>query len=138
MDFLKDIIRDRGSDLVGELTSKAGFTKDQAERFVPAAGSSVADTLVHKASELDLGNLASAASVGAIMKHLDVGALSQKAGVTAEQGTKGLSAFLPMLLRLIGDRAEGLGGVAALLGAGAAGDKLGALKGLAGKFMGGE
>lgn len=139
MDFLNDIIRDRGGDLVGQLTSKAGFSKEQAERFVPAAGSSVADTLAKKASELDLNNLASPSSIGAIMKHVDVGALSQKAGVTAEQGAKGLSSLLPMLLGLIGDRAKGAGGLLSLLGgAGAAGGNLGALKGLAGKFLGGR
>lgn len=135
MNFISDIIKERSGDLIGQLTSKAGFSREQAERFVPAAGSSVADTLAKKALELDLTNLASASSIGAIAKHVDVRALSQKAGVTAEQGAKGLSSLLPMLMGLIGDRAKDAGGLLSLLGGGASGGNLGALKGLAGKFL---
>jgi hypothetical protein len=139
MDFLNDIIRDRGGDLVAQLTSKAGFSTEQAERFVPAAGSSVAETLASRASEMDLTNLASADSVGMILKHLDVGAIAKKAGVTAEQGAKGLNSLLPMLMQLIGDHAKDASGLLALLGGGGGlGKNLGALKGMAGKFLGGR
>ena len=139
MDFLNDIIRERGSDLVGQLTSKADFSTEQAERFVPAAGSSVMETLASRASDLDLTDLASASSIGTITSHLDVGALSQQAGVTAEQGAKGLSSLMPMLMGLIGNQAKDSGGLLSLLGGvGAGGDKLGALSGLASTFMGGR
>lgn len=137
MDFLNDIIRDRGADLIAELTSKAGFSTDQAERFVPAAGSSVMDMVASRTSDLDLTDLASASSVRTIMEHLDVGALSRTAGVTAEQGAKGLTSLLPMLMSLIGDHAKDAGGLLSMLGAGGAlGDNLDALKGIAGTFLG--
>ena len=139
MDFLNDIIGDRGGELIAELTSKAGFSADQATRFVPAAGSSVMDALTSRASDLDLDDLASPSAIGTITQQLDIGALSQEAGVTAEQGAKGLSSILPMLMGLIGDHAKGAGGLLSLLNAGGAGEGgLGALKGLAGKFLGGR
>lgn len=139
MDFLNDIIKERGGDLIAELTSKAGFSTDQAARFVPAAGSSVMDALTARASDLDLGDLTSASALGTITQQMDIGALSQKAGVTADQGAKGLSSILPMLMGLIGEHGKGAGGLLSLLTAsGGAAGGLGAIKGLAGKFLGGR
>lgn len=136
MDFLEGILKEKGSDLIAELTGKAGYSTEQAEKFLPEAGSSVAAVLAERASDLDLGNMASAANVSAILKGVDIGGLARRSGVSAEQGAQGLTALLPMLMGFIGDRGAAAGGLLSLLGGGAGlGDAMGSLKGLGGKLF---
>lgn len=137
MDFLNEILKDKGAEMASALTSKAGFSADQAEKFVPEAGSSAVEALKSKASSLDMENLASPGNISSILGGIDIGALAGKVGVTADQGSKGLTTMLPMLLGLMGSKAKGMAGMMSMLGlgGGAAGaaDKL---KGLGGKLFG--
>ena len=136
MNFLQDILQEKGGDLIAELTGKAGFSAEQAQNFLPEAGSSVGAAMASRASDLDMGDLTSAANIGAIMESVDIGQLASRVGVSAEQGTQGLTALLPMLLGFIGGKGAGAGGLLSLLGAGRGaglGGALGALKGLGGK-----
>ena len=133
MDLLENILKERSGDLLGALTGGAGFSADQAEKFLPEAGSGIGRALLSKATDLDVSDLASKANIGSIMSGLDVAGLAKAAGVSADQGTRGLNVLLPMILGFIGDRAQGAGGLSGLLGAaGGLGDALGAVKGLGG------
>lgn len=133
MDFLESILKEKSGDLLGTLTGGAGFSAEQAEKFLPEAGSNVGQALVSKASDLDMSDLASASNIGAILGGIDVAGLARKVGVSTEQGTNGLNALLPMLLGFLGDKGKDAGGLMGLLGAGGGlADKLGALKGLGG------
>ena len=136
MDFLEGILKEKAGELIGQLTGKAGYSTEQAEKFLPEAGSSVASVLAASASKLDLEDLTSAANVSTIMKGVDIGGLASRSGVSAEQGKQGLTALLPMLMGFIGDRGAGAGGLLSLLGAGdGLGDAIGSLKGLGGKLF---
>jgi hypothetical protein len=134
LDFLTEILKDKGAEMVSALTSKAGFSTDQAEKFVPEAGSSAVEVLKSKALSLDMENLASPGNISAILGGVDVAALARKVGVTADQGSKGLTTMLPMLLGLMGSKANGMTGMMSMLGVtGGAADKL---KSLGGKLFG--
>jgi hypothetical protein len=132
MDFLDGILKEKGPQLIGALTSQAGFSPDQAEKFVPAAGSAVMDTMKSQAGNLDFDNLSSASNVKTIMGGIDAGSLASIAGVTPQQSVGGITAIVPMLLGLIGSRAGGASGLLAMLTGSGAG-KLGKLGKLFGR-----
>ncbi len=124
MDFLSGILKEKSPQLMGALTSKAGFSPEQAEKFVPAAGSAVMDTMKSQAGNLDLDNLSSPNNVKTVMGGIDAGSLASMAGVTPQQSVGGLTAIVPMLLGLIGSKAGGASGLVSMLGGGGI-DKLG-------------
>ena len=135
MDLIKDILESRGGDLVQALVGQAGFDADRAKAFVPEAGSSVLDALTSRASDLDLGDLASQSNVDRLVDHIDVGDLASRAGVSAQESSRGLAAFVPMVLGFLGEKSDA-GGLLALLGkADDVGDVLGKLGGI-GKLFG--
>jgi hypothetical protein len=134
MDFLEKILKEKSSDLIGALTAGAGYSAKEAERFVPAASSSVVQAVASQAGKLDLDDLQNAANLAKIMKGIDIGGLASKVGLTPEQSAKGLAAILPMALGFMKDHGDGLKGLLGMLGGGdgAIGDALGALKGSGG------
>jgi len=136
MDLLKNILAERQQDLAAELTRAVGFSKDQAERFVPDAGTEVLTALTQRPGDLDLANPTSAANVGSIIRGLDVAAIAGRAGISADQGKRGLTTLVPMLLGFFA-KADTNGGLLSILQAsGGASDALGTLKGLGGKLFG--
>lgn len=106
MDLINDIVAKRGGDLIRTLTQYGGFTPDKAEAFVPEASKSVISAVTAHAGDMDLSNLASSANVASVLKHVDIAQLAGRTGVTAEQGSKGLSAILPLLLGFIGEQGD--------------------------------
>ena len=134
MDLISNILKENGGALASALVSKTDMGKDKAEAFLPEAGSSLMDALTSRASSLDMSDLASQANVSSLMGAMDTAKLASKVGVTAEQGSKGLMTFLPMVLGFLQDsNADDLLG---LLGkADGLGDTLGKLKGI-GKLFG--
>ena len=148
MDLLQNLLKEKGGDLVGALTGSAGFGKPEAERFVPAAGSSMLDAFKSQAGSLDLDDIQNAAKIGAvrgaetvdkIMQGIDIGGLAKQVGITPEQSAKGLAAIMPMVLGFMKEHGDSLSGLLGMLGGGAdgpdVGDALGKLKGL-GKMFG--
>ncbi len=135
MDLLKGILQEKGAELVSQLTGQIGFSRDQAERFVPEAGSAVVDSIKGQAAELDLENLTSAENVQALMGGIDAGSLASKVGIPASLSESGLKALVPSLLGFIGAKAGGsgltslLGGMGKLGGASEAIGKLGGMLG---------
>lgn len=135
MDLLGIIMQGGGADLVEKLTSGAGFTPEQAQKFAPEAGTAIVDGLKSHASKLDLGDLASSANVQALLGLINVGGASTKAGVSAEQGMKGLQTLLPLVLGILSKKAGGKAGLLGLLagGKGGLGGALGGLGGMLGR-----
>lgn len=83
MDFIQNILADKAGDLLGALKSDAGYTAEQAEAFLPEAGSALGDAMKSIAPKLDMTDLASAPNVGAILGAVDVPGLAQRGGVSA-------------------------------------------------------
>ena len=118
MDLIKGLIADKGGELVTQLVDNAGFDTEQAEAFVPEAFNSVVDAVKGGADAEDEGGL---------LSQIDVASLASKVGIDTDAASGGLSAILPMVMSLLGDKAGGLGAVASLLGGG---------EGIAGKLGG--
>lgn len=131
MDFLKDLIREKGGDMVANLMQN-GFNKEQAGSFVPEAGQSVMDALTG-GDGFDLEDLGKLSNISALMGKIDLGGLAAKVGIGQGQAKSGMESILPMLLGGMQEKAGALGGLASLLGGGGG---LGALGGLAGKLFG--
>lgn len=137
MDFLKDILEEKGAELAGGLVSKLGFQPEQAQAFVPEAAASVFDVVKDKAGDLDFSDLAS--TTGSLVDGVDVGALAAKVGIDSSQVTSGLGAIVPILLSALQEKAGGLSGLTSMLGGGGLGKALGAVGGIggvAGKLFG--
>ncbi len=136
MDLLKTILDERGGDLIKELTDRVGITQGQAERFVPDAGSQVIAALTKRPQEFDLANPAADENVAAVLGGLDIPALASRAGISADQGERGLATMVPMLLKLFGDSDSGGGLMSVLQSGEGVADALGKLRGLGGKLFG--
>lgn len=137
MDLINDIVKEKAGDLIGALTGQAGYSMDEAERFLPEAGSEMTSAFLSRSSDLDLENLSSQANISKLLGGIDVGGLASRVGVPEKQGSDGLGALLPMVLGFLGQKGGGAAGLLALLGnAGDLGDKLDKLKGLGGKLFG--
>lgn len=137
MDLLAGILKEHSGDLVSKLTRHAGFTDDQAERFVPEAGGAVLKSLKNGGSEVDLESpAATERSIESLLSGIDAEALASKAGISPAQSLGGLKAILPTLLGLISSKAGALGGLESLVSGGeggAAGGMMGKLGGMLGK-----
>ncbi|MDH3272562.1 MAG: hypothetical protein OEN56_14590 [Gemmatimonadota bacterium] len=135
MDFIKDILEERGGDLFKALAAQDGFPTERAEAFLPEAGRSVATAMTSRASDLDLANLASSVNVGTILQGIDIPGLASRAGVTPEQGSRGLAAIVPMILGFVGEKGDADGILGMLGKVQGLGGALGGVKGL-GKLFG--
>ncbi|MBT8335201.1 MAG: DUF937 domain-containing protein [Gemmatimonadetes bacterium] len=113
MNFLKNLLGDSASGLVSSLVSKAGFTADEAQAFVPEATTSVVGA-VKTTGDIDLSNLGAAAQK--VMGDIDVPALAKRAGIGPDQAQGGLTAIVPTLLQIIQEKAGGAGGLMSMLG----------------------
>lgn len=133
MDFISDILKAKGGDLVAAVLEKSDLGQAEAEAFVPEAGKSVAATLMKSAGDLDLSNLAAAANVTSLLGKIDAGGLARSAGLTPERGTSALSAMLPLVLRFVGENGNAM---KLLSGLGKADGVMDGLKGLGGKLFG--
>lgn len=137
MDFLKQILSDKGAELAAGIVDKVGLSAEQAEAFVPEAAQSAFDVFKDKADDLDLSDLGGTAS--SLIKDIDVGGLANKVGIDAGQAASGLDNLLPGLLSALNDKAGALGGLQSVVGmlkGGGVADALGNVGGLAGKLFG--
>ena len=118
MDILKNMLGgSQGADLLSTLTG-AGFSAEQAEKFLPAASESV----MQAASGMDLGGAGD--MVNSLLQNIDIQSLADKVGLDPSMVTNGLTALLPQLIEMLkGD------GLSSLLGGGGLGGLLGGLTG---------
>lgn len=134
MDIFKTLLAEKSGTLVNELTAKAGFSTEQAEKFVPEAGTAVVDSLKSQAGSLSETDLAGPEGMKAVLGGIDIEALSGKAGIPSALGAQGLTSMLPTLMGMLSSKAGGLGGLLGMMGGaeGGAAATLGKLAGGAG------
>lgn len=132
MDISK-LIQEHGSALTQQLTSKAGFTPQQATSFLPLVVGKVMEVL--KGGKFDVKSLLGGAGAASIIGKLGIGDIAKKVGIDEAKATAGAQAVVPSLLQSL----QKGGGLESLLGnvggaAGGAGDLLKK----AGKMFGGS
>lgn len=138
MDFLGALLEEKQPALVQTLTGETDLSPDEAERFVPEAGSAVVDALASHGGELDLDNLDGSGNVESLLGMIDIAGLAGRTGLSPEKAAGGLLAVLPMILGFLGIKAGGGQGLLSVLGSlgGGAGDMLGGLGKLGGGLFG--
>ncbi len=132
MDLLKTLLDEHGPALVNELTTKTGFSADQARKFVPAAAQQAMDKV--KSGGLDVKSLFGGGDLSAAIAKMDLGALAKTSGVDAGKAAAGLKALLPMIAKLLESKGLDANKLSALLGGGGGG--LGGLAAGVGKLFG--
>ncbi|MEM9175324.1 MAG: hypothetical protein AAGC67_08810 [Myxococcota bacterium] len=136
--MLETILKEHGGELIGALTQGSELDASQAENLIPPALGGIGDALA--GGDLDLASLLGGGGdgVSALLGKLDVGAIAGQAGLDEGQARGGLTALIPVVLSLLGDKAGGADGLASMLGGLAGGGEGlgGALGGLAGKLFG--
>ncbi len=110
MDILKDIISEKGADLVASLT-KTGFAQDTAKNFLSEAGGSMISALGSGNVDLKAGDVTQKSN--ALLANVDIAALAAKVGIDKGLASKGLAIVAPVVIKLIQDK---LGDNPALLG----------------------
>jgi len=118
MDILKSMLGDgQAAELLSTLT-KSGLSAEQAEKFLPVAGESIAQA----ASGLDLSGGDTGQLLDSLSQSIDIQALASQLGMDSATVSNGLTALLPQLLKLL----QG-GGLASLIGGSGLGGLLGGL-----------
>lgn len=130
---LSKIIQQYGPALTQQLTSKAGFTSQQATSFLPLVIGKVMEVV--KGGKFDIKSLIGGAGASAIIGKLGIGDIAKKVGIDEAKATAGAQAVVPSLLESL----QKGGGLESMLGglggaAGGAGD----LMKKAGKLFGGS
>ena len=136
--MLETILKEHGGELLTAVTQGGGLDASQAEGLIPPALGGIGEVLA--GGDLDLSSLLGGGSDGAaaLLGKLDVGAIAGQPGLDEGQARGGLTALVPVVLSLLGDKAGGADGLTSMLGglAGGNGGGAGALAGLAGKLFG--
>ena len=136
--MLETILKEHGDELLGALTQGGGLDASQAESLIPPALGGIGDVLA--GGQLDVASLLGGGGEGvsAVLGQLDIGAIAGEAGLDEAQTRGGLTALIPVVLSLVGDKAGGADGLMSMLGglAGGSGGGGGALGGLVGKLFG--
>ncbi len=89
-DPIKQALDDKVGTWTKQLTDTAGFTAEQAQKFVPAAVDKVAGIV--KGGQTDAQK---------VMAQLNVPDLAQRAGVDAQKATAGLRMLLPEAAKVL-------------------------------------
>lgn len=136
--MLETILKENGGELLGALTEGGGLDASQAEGLIPPALGAIGEALT--GGGLDASSLLGGGGdgVSALLGKLDIGAIADQAGLDEGQARGGLTALIPAVLSLLGDKAGGTDGLMSMLGGLAGGSEggAGALAGLAGKLFG--
>ncbi len=115
MDILNQLMGERGGEMLSALTG-AGFSAEQAEKFLPVAGEGIGKAL----GEADVTALLGASDdpVAGLLDKIDVSGIAARVGLDASLVETGLRSLLPQVLVAL--QGEG-GGVSSLLGGGLGG-----------------
>lgn len=133
MGIIDELISSGGTELLASLTEKAGFTPQEAQRFLPVATEQVVEEV--QGGGLDLGSLLGGDGVGSLISKLDIGSLASQTGLDTAQASTGLQSLVPVLLSLLQSKAGGADGILSMLGGSQKGGAMGALGKLAGGFF---
>lgn len=132
MGLVDELLSAKSSELIRGLTEKAGFSADEATKFIPPAAEQVVDQV--KGGGLDIGALLAGQDLSSLISKLDLGALASQVGIDESKVSAGLQTLVPMLLSALQDKAGGASGLLSLLGGDGGGDVAGALGKLGGLF----
>jgi len=105
MDLLRSVLEERAVDLASELTARAGLTREEAERFVPEAGTDLIESWRWQANKLDEEDVAAESNVQELLRGIGAKRIASKVGLTAEATWSGLRAFVPLVMRFAGEGA---------------------------------
>ncbi|MEW5757470.1 MAG: hypothetical protein AB1810_14330 [Pseudomonadota bacterium] len=114
MDILKDIINEKGADLIGSLT-KAGFAGDIAKYFLSEAGTSMISAIGSGNVDLSSGSVDQKSN--ALLNNIDPTALATKVGINKDLASKGLAIIAPVVIKLLQDKLGDNQGLLGMLGA---------------------
>lgn len=136
--MLETILKEHGGELLSAVTNNSGLDASQAESLIPPALGEIGNTIA--GSGFDVSSLlgGDGSSVASLLGQLDVSAIAGQAGLDQGQAREGLTALIPIVVSLLGDKAGGADGLMSMLGglAGGSAGSGGGLAGLAGKLFG--
>ena len=112
-DLIKKLLDDKGTDWIQSLTSKVGFTKEQAADFVPDAVKNALGLV--KDGKIDMDSIVKG-DVSSALSGFDAKGLAEKVGIDESKAVSGLTELLPNLFSTIKEKFGGLDGLAGLLG----------------------
>ena len=133
LEIVQQLLKDRGPELVQLLVSKAGFSSDEAQSFLPSAAAKLVDAI--QGGGLDLGDLLGGGGVASLIAKVNVGAVATETGIDEAKATAGIGELAPSLLSALKEQSGGAEGLLAALGGGKSEGLLGAAGGLAGKLF---
>ncbi len=130
-DILRDLISNHSAELISTLT-ESGFSRDQAENFLPEAGQGIVDAFGDSSQLIELLGSDTNTVVASILEKIDIGGVASKAGLDESMVNTGFSALIPKVFAIFKD--EG-GGLASLIGGEGGSGLWGSLNSLMNKFL---
>jgi len=100
MDNLESVLARRATDLVHVVVSRAGFSRERAERFVMLAGTDLLESYRWQADVLDRDHLSAPENVRALLSVSAARHIASTLGVAPAEVWTGLREFVPSVLRL--------------------------------------
>ena len=100
MDLIATLLREQTPQLVSALTSKAGLSQEEAERFVPEAAHATVSALQQCEGD-EVNGLLEGEGLGPLLSKLDVLELASSTKVGESKVTAGLHTLVPLLLGML-------------------------------------
>jgi len=119
MDLVQQFLEAEVGNAVSELAD-AGFSRDQAKRFIPEAISSFIDAL-HSNDLSRLLNADGREQLSTLLTAMDVTELAERLDIAGDMACAGLSTIMPRFLRFVRDT-DGLGSLVTMLANGGTGN----------------
>lgn len=130
-DVLNELISNHSAELISTLT-ESGFSREQAEIFLPEAEQGIMDAFGDSSNLIKLlGGDANTISAS-ILEKIDRESIAAKTGVDESMINAGFSVLIPKVFEIF--KAEG-GTLASLIGGEGGAGLLGSLSGLMNKFL---
>lgn len=137
--MLDQLLKEHGGELIAAITQGSELDPSQAESLLPPALGQISDLVTGGGGGIDLTDLLGGGSgaISALIEKLDIAQIASAAGLDQMQTQSGLASLVPVVMSLLGDKADGVEGLLSMLGgAGSSGSGLDALGGIAGKLFG--
>lgn len=132
MDFVKQMVAQKGAEMAAPLVAKLGFSQDQATTFLPMAISALMSKFgsddKDESSSFSLSGLLGGGDgpdLGSIASGIDVGDIASKVGIGEDKAKAGIAELAPSVVN--GLKEQGLSSVMGALGGGDGGGALGAI-----------
>ncbi len=102
MKILSQLISEKNTELVSSLVN-GGFTKEQAENFLPEAGKIVINTIDGRSglSLIKITNLLASGQTDSLMDKVNITDLASKTGLESALVYNGFHSLLPAVMKLL-------------------------------------